>query len=192
MIIGLMGGVGSGKSTVLNYLRDQYNAEIIQSDMVAKEVMKPGFEAFNEIKQAFPDVISDNAINNNRLAGIVFNDKEKLKQLNSITHPATVKEIISRINSSSKNIIVVESAILPGSGLEEICDELWFVFCEKETRIKRLMDSRGYTRENALNIINNQPTDEEYNTISDEFIDNSYSENKTREHIDYILSLREC
>ena len=65
MIIGLMGGVGSGKSTVLNYLRDQYNAEIIQSDMVAKEVMKPGFEAFNEIKQAFPDVISDNAINNN-------------------------------------------------------------------------------------------------------------------------------
>lgn len=192
MIIGLMGGVGSGKSTVLNYLRDQYNAEIIQSDMVAKEVMKPGFEAFNEIKQAFPDVISDNAINNNRLAGIVFNDKEKLKQLNSITHPATVKEIISRINSSSKNIIVVESAILPGSGLEEICDELWFVFCEKETRIKRLMDSRGYTREKALNIINNQPTDEEYNTISDEFIDNSYSENKTWEHIDYILSLREC
>lgn len=192
MIIGLMGGVGSGKSTVLNYLRDQYNAEIIQSDMVAKEVMKPGFEAFNEIKQAFPDVISDNAINNNRLAGIVFNDKEKLKQLNSITHPATVKEIFSRINSSSKNIIVVESAILPGSGLEEICDELWFVFCEKETRIKRLMDSRGYTREKALNIINNQPTDEEYNIISDEFIDNSYSENKTREHIDYILSLREC
>lgn len=192
MIIGLMGGVGSGKSTVLNYLRDQYNAEIIQSDMVAKEVMKPGFEAFNEIKQAFPDVISENAINNNRLAGIVFNDKEKLKQLNSITHPATVKEIISRINSSSKNIIVVESAILPGSGLEEICDELWFVFCEKETRIKRLMDSRGYTREKALNIINNQPTDEEYNTISDEFIDNSYSENKTWEHIDYILSLREC
>lgn len=192
MIIGLMGGVGSGKSTVLNYLRDQYNAEIIQSDMVAKEVMKPGFEAFNEIKQAFPDVISDNAINNNRLAGIVFNDKEKLKQLNSITHPATVKEIISRINSSSKNIIVVESAILPGSGLEEICDELWFVFCEKETRIKRLMNSRGYTREKALNIINNQPSDEEYNTISDEFIDNSYSENKTRERIDYMLSLREC
>ena len=157
MIIGLMGGVGSGKSTVLNYLRDQYNAEIIQSDMVAKEVMKPGFEAFNEIKQAFPDVISDNAINNNRLAGIVFNDKEKLKQLNSITHPATVKEIISRINSSSKNIIVVESAILPGSGLEEICDELWFVFCEKETRIKRLMDSRGYTMEKALNIITENP-----------------------------------
>lgn len=192
MVIGLMGGVGSGKSTVLNYLEKNYCAYIIQSDHVAKEIMEPGCAAFEEISMAFPEAITDGKINSQILAEIVFNDEEKLKLLNSITHPAAIKEIINRIKNSTNDIIVVESALLMGTGIEEYCDEIWFVYCEREKRIERLMSSRGYTREKAEGIIANQPSDEEYNTRADEFIDNSYSEKDTREKIDILLSMMPC
>ena len=192
MIIGVMGGVGSGKSTVLNYLENNYEANIIEADKVAKEVMLPGNDVYNEIVKTFPEVIVDNKIDSKKLAEIVFNDKEQLEKLNSITHPGAVKEIILRIKSSKKRIIVVESAILLGSGVEQYCDELWFVFCNRDTRIKRLMQTRGYSKEKCISVIESQPADEEYNKGADEFIDNSYSEENTREQIDLILNTSAC
>lgn len=192
MIIGVMGGVGSGKSTVLNYLENNYEANIIEADKMAKEVMLPGNDVYNEIVKTFPEVIVDNKIDSKKLAEIVFNDKEQLEKLNSITHPGAVKEIISRIKSSKKRIIVVESAILLGSGVEQYCDELWFVFCNRDTRIKRLMQTRGYSKEKCISVIESQPADEEYNKGADEFIDNSYSEENTREQIDLILNTSAC
>ena len=188
MIIGVMGGVGSGKSTVLNYLENNYEANIIEADKVAKEVMLPGNDVYNEIVKTFPEVIVDNRIDSKKLAEIVFNDKEQLEKLNSITHPGAVKEIVSRIKSSKNRIIVVESAILLGSGVEQYCDELWFVFCNRDTRIKRLIQTRGYSKEKCISVIESQPADEEYNKGADEFIDNSYSEENTREQIDLILN----
>ncbi|MFQ6931724.1 dephospho-CoA kinase [Eubacterium sp.] len=192
MIIGVMGGVGSGKSTVLNYLENNYEANIIEADKVAKEVMLPGNDVYNEIVKTFPEVIVDNKIDSKKLAEIVFNDKEQLEKLNSITHPGAVKEIISRIKSSKNRIIVVESAILLGSGVEQYCDELWFVFCNRDTRIKRLIQTRGYSKEKCISVIESQPADEEYNKGADEFIDNSYSEENTREQIDLILNTSAC
>lgn len=192
MIIGVMGGVGSGKSTVLNYLENNYEANIIEADKVAKEVMLPGNDVYNEIVKTFPEVIVDNKIDSKKLAEIVFNDKEQLEKLNSITHPGAVKEIVSRIKSSKNRIIVVESAILLGSGVEQYCDELWFVFCNRDTRIKRLIQTRGYSKEKCISVIESQPADEEYNKEADEFIDNSYSEENTREQIDLILNTSAC
>lgn len=192
MIIGVMGGVGSGKSTVLNYLENNYEANIIEADKVAKEVMLPGNDVYNEIVKTFPEVIADNKIDSKKLAEIVFNDKEQLEKLNSITHPGAVKEIVSRIKSSKNRIIVVESAILLGSEVEQYCDELWFVFCNRDTRIKRLMQTRGYSKEKCISVIESQPADEEYNKVADEFIDNSYSEENTREQIDLILNTSAC
>ena len=192
MIIGVMGGVGSGKSTVLNYLENNYEANIIEADKVAKEVMLPGNDVYNEIVKTFPEVIVDNKIDSKKLAEIVFNDKEQLEKLNSITHPGAVKEIISRIKSSKNRIIVVESAILLGSGVEQYCDELWFVFCNRDTRIKRLIQTRGYSKEKCISVIESQPADEEYNKGADEFIDNSYSEENTRQQLDLILNTSAC
>lgn len=192
MVIGLMGGVGCGKSTVLKYLEQTYNAYIIESDKVAKEIMNPGNDVYDEIANRFPETIRNGNIDKNILAGIVFNDKTKLAQLNAITHPGAIKEILKRIGQADNDIIIVESAILLGSGVEEYCDELWFVYCELEERIRRLMTHRGYSREKCLDIIKNQPEDEEYNTYADEYIDNSYSENKTKEQIDIILGKQNC
>lgn len=192
MVIGLIGGIGSGKSTVLDYLNENYNADIIQSDYVAKEIMNPGYDVFKQIAETFPSCINENKIDSEILAGIVFSDSEKLSMLNSITHPGTVNEIIRRIQKSSADIIVVESALLIGSGLEKYCDELWLVFCEKQKRIERLIKDRGYSKEKAESIISKQPDDEEYNRHADEFIDNSYSQEKTKEQIDLLLSMMPC
>lgn len=192
MVIGLMGGVGCGKSTVMNYLEKIYGAYIIEADQVAKEIMNPGNEVYHKIAETFPEVIQNGKIDRKSLADIVFVSEEKLAKLNAITHPGTIKEIMKLIAIAENDIIVLESAILLGSGLENYCDELWFVYCSLETRIKRLMDNRGYSREKCISIINNQPKDEEYNACADEYIDNSYSEEKTREQIDLILRKMDC
>lgn len=193
MIIGIVGGVGCGKSTVLTYLKDKYNAYIIEADKVAKEIMNKGNESYNEVIKVFPEILDkDDNIDRKKLAEIVFNDEKKLKILNNITHPGTIKEITNRINNSSNNLVVVESAILIGSGIDRMCDEIWYVYCDLDKRIKRLMDSRGYSEEKTRNVILNQMSEEEFNSVSDEFIDNSHSEEETHEQIDFILSSQFC
>ncbi len=192
MIIGVIGGVGSGKSTVLDYLEQQYCAEIIKSDDVAKELMEPGKEIFNRVAEAFGEVIVDGVIDKEKMAKLIFCNEERRKQLNAMTHPATIQEIKKRMKASKADIVVVESALLIGTGIEEECDEIWFVFCEREKRIQRLMDNRGYSREKSESIIDKQPSDEECNLVADEFIDNSYSAADTREKIDMILSTLPC
>lgn len=192
MIIGLMGGIGCGKSTVMDYLKQTYNAYIIEADKVTKEIMTPGNNVFNQIANTFPEVINSGVIDSSLLANIVFNNQEKLEKLNSITHPGTINEILDRIKKSDNQLIVVESAILLGSGIEEYCDELWFVYCDLEKRIKRLINNRGYTREKCISIISKQPAEEEYNNYADEFIDNSGNEIETKEQLDFILSKRYC
>ena len=187
-IIGITGGVGCGKSEVLSYLKDTYNAHIILSDQVAKNISKPGGEAYSKICKAFPDAIIDYEINNQILSDIVFRDKEKLKELNEIVHPLTLDTIKKEIDSSNADIVVVESAIFFESGLDKFVDEVWWVFCDLETRIQRLNVSRGYSREKSLGIINNQMSDEELNLKTDEYIDNSKNFEKTKEQIDFIIS----
>lgn len=192
MIIGIMGGIGSGKSTVLDYLEKKYNAYVIQSDIVAKDIMKKGHSVCEAVLNAFPQVNADGDIDRQKLADIVFMDREKLKKLNSITHPDTILEIDRMTKSSQSEIIIIESALLIGSGIENKCDEIWFVFCEKEERINRLIKSRGYSRQRAIDIINSQPTDDEYNFYADEYIDNSDTPEKTREQIDFIMNRESC
>ena len=192
MIIGVIGGVGSGKSTVLDYLEKQYGADIIKSDDVAKELMLPGKEIFQKVAEEFPEVVDENGINKEKMATLIFSNEERRKKINSISHPATIQEIRKRMKESQADIVVVESALLIGTGLEEECDEIWFVFCERDKRIKRLMESRGYSKEKSESIIDKQPTDEEYNLVADEFLDNSYAPVDTQEKIDIILSTLPC
>ena len=112
MVIGLMGGVGCGKSTILGYLEKTYHACIIEADKVAKEIMNPGNEVYDEVAKAFPEVIRNGYIDRNILADIVFRYEEKLTKLNAITHPGTIKEISNMIAKAENNLIVLESAIL--------------------------------------------------------------------------------
>ena len=110
MVIGLMGGVGSGKSTVLDYLEENYGAYIIQSDHVAKEIMTPSFKVFDKLSKAFPEVIENGKINSEKLASIVFNNKDKLDCLHCLGDNGTHKTA-NLLSQEGLNIIGLPKTI---------------------------------------------------------------------------------
>lgn len=158
-VIGIAGGVGSGKSTVLNILRRKYGAVVCMADELGHEVMRPGTEGFDKIRATFGESIlsTGGEIDREILARQVYRDPERLRQLGGIVHPLVLAEIRRRISERAQDrLFILETAILFETGCDRLCDEVWGVITENEIRIRRLMDSRGYTREKAEIIMRNQ------------------------------------
>ena len=181
MIIGITGGVGTGKSTILGILKDEYNAAIIIADDIARDLMMPGEGPYKEIVEYFGyDILSngpESPIDRAHLADIVFYDSEKLLVLNGIVHPAVKRRIemmIEQYRSEGFEYIVVETAILIQAGYLDMIDELWVVYTDYDIRVKRLEESRGYTKEKTDSIINSQLPASEMESHADLVIDNSY------------------
>jgi len=177
-IIGITGGIGSGKTMVLDFIQKNYSVQVIEADKVGHELQQPGEVGYTEIIKCFGNEILDepkiNApINRKRLGEIVFSDEIKLKTLNSIMHPLIHNRILDMINNSKYDIILIEAAILTESSLMKLIDELWYIYADKNVRIERLQKYRNISREKAENIMNNQPTEDEIKALCDVFIDNS-------------------
>lgn len=180
-IIGITGGVGSGKSTVLNFLKEEYGAVIIMADEVGREVMEAGTECFYEIVEAFgQEVVNDNGeLNRELLSKRIFNNPAERELLDSIVHPAVKKDICREIEEleavykDEMGLVVIEAALLIEDDYDKICDELWFVYAPKELRIKRLKETRGYSRKKSLSIMNNQLSSWEMRRACKVTIDNS-------------------
>lgn len=192
MVIGITGGVGCGKTTVLEYINKKYEAYVIEADKVAHKLMEPGTITYGRICKAFGSDILDEkgAIDRKRLGNIVFCKPEALKLLNSIVHPDVKKYIIDIIRENKYEFILLEAALLIEAGYMDICDELWYIYTDDKTRIKRLMESRGYSEEKAISIIKNQLSQEEFEKHCDIKLDNSLSFQNTMKQIDKILSQR--
>jgi len=192
MVIGVMGGIGSGKSEVLNYMETKHHATIIEADKIAHDILLNDESVKSQAKKIFPDAFNGDEIDTDKMADIVFNDPNKLEALNSLTHPPTINEIINQITNAKSKYVVVESALFLGEEVADLTDELWFIYCDKKERINRLVKTRGYSKEKAVAIIANQPNDEDYNSAADEFIDNTGDFDKTIEQVDFALSTMEC
>ena len=192
MVIGVMVGIGSGKSEVLKYMQDKHNAVIIEADKIAHDILFNDEKVKAEVKKIFPEAFDGDEINSDKIAEIAFNDPNKLDALNELTHPPTINEIIKQISNAITKYVVVESALFLGEEVADLTDELWFIYCDKKERIRRLVETRGYSKEKAVAIIANQPNDEDYNSAADEFIDNTGSFDKTIEQVDFALSTMEC
>lgn len=173
MVIGLMGGVGSGKSTVANILKEEYHAHLLLTDDIARELCKKGKACYQPIVDSFGTEILDaeGEINRKKLAAIVFDDKVKLEKLNSITHPLVKQEVleqIQRIRSQEDNPwIIIETALLITAGYRQLCDQVWYISVAPDIRQKRLQESRGYSKEKTEAILNNQMSELEYSDNSD-------------------------
>lgn len=193
MVIGLTGGVGSGKTTIAGILHDYYGAELILSDEVARQLMEPGHFVYDKVIEEFGNdiVAKDNTIDRKKLAAIVFGDKQKIKTLNEITHPATINEIKERIKSFMDRkaaLIVVESAMLVQTGCDKFCDTVWTVVTNHNTRQKRLESDRGYTKQKTQSVMKNQQDDEWYIKNSDVQIYNDMDIDNLKKQIDKILN----
>lgn len=195
MIIGVTGGVGTGKSTILKILENDYNAAIIMADDESRELMMPGKSCYNAVSSYFGDEILTNGpgslINRAKLAEIVFNDKDKLNKLNSLNHPLVrirIEELIQKYKKEGRKLIVLETAILIQAGYLDLIDELWLVCTDYNVRVDRLISSRGYTVEKINSIINSQMSDAEMKKYAAFVIDNSkdhaWTKEQIQEHID--------
>lgn len=192
MVIGITGGVGCGKSTVLTILEKDFGCHIIEADKVGHLVMQRG-EAYRDIVNVFGNgILGENyEIDRQKLGGIVFRDKEKLEKLNHIVHPAVKSYIKNEIKQVQKAdpgaVIVVEAALLIEDNYQELCDEIWYIYTKEEERFRRLEQSRGYTEEKTRSIMKNQLTEEEFLRHCDKRIDNSYDVKNTYHQIEKLF-----
>ena len=120
-IIGITGGSGAGKSTVTKYFK-KHDSEIVDADITAREIVKPGMPALKEIKKEWQSVVADDVLDRRALAKIVFNDECELHKLNTITHKYVIEEINKKIKESKKGIFIIDAIALFESGLSRLCD----------------------------------------------------------------------
>jgi dephospho-CoA kinase len=185
-IIGLMGGVGSGKSTVADILEKEYGAHLIITDDIAKKLSEKGEESYQLIVSYFGNEIlrEDGEIDRKKLSGIVFADKNKLNKLNSFTHPLVMKHVINEIEqikayNEQKDVeeqipyVVIETALLIEAGYRNLCDTVWYVAVDDEIRKQRLMSSRGYSEEKIAAILKNQMSDKDFDDNCDKVLYNN-------------------
>lgn len=171
-IIGLTGGIGSGKTTIANYFKS-LGVPVYIADDAAKEVMElPDIKA--TIKAAFgTDIFERNKLNRPKLAEIVFNNPEQLQKLNAIVHPAVKKHFESWLSEHKRfPFVIKEAAILFESGSYKNCDLIIAVNAPLETRIRRVIQRDNANKKDILKRINNQWTDEMRLSKSDYVIDN--------------------
>lgn len=193
MIIGLTGGIGSGKSQAAELLEKEFSFSVIQTDRVASEMMNGNEAMKHRLKEAFGEEIylPDGTLDRKRYAEILYRDPENQKRSDRIVHPAVWEETERRIrtireNSGNDRNIAVETA-LPGKQLKQICDRVWHIGTDRETRIGRLMKTRNYSREYAETVMAKQPREEDYLQIADKVIPNNGTVSDLREEIRALL-----
>ncbi len=174
MVIGITGGSGSGKSSVVSEL-EKDGFYVIDADEVARFVVRIDMPAYNEIREYFgKDVFFKNGeLNRKKLGEIVFSDKEKLEKLNKITHKHIYKEIKKRIENNKDRNIVIDAALLKKGGLMEFCEVSVAIVADKDARIERIMNRDNLSYEAAKNRINSQVSDDTYKEYCDFVFDNS-------------------
>ena len=165
-VYGITGGAGTGKSEVIKMLQENFSGCVIMSDEVARELMQKGNISYQLIVEYFGrDILMDDGeIDRKKLADHVFNNKEALEKLNSMTHPYVKEEIrklIAEAEASGEcRFVALESAILLECGYEDICDEFWYVYTKPEIRRQRMKETRNYSDEKVDSVMRNQQPDE--------------------------------
>ena len=189
-IIGITGGVGAGKSAILGYIEENYNAMVIYSDNVANDIKKKGYPAYDELLKLLGKEILDDAgeIDKKKMAAAIFGNEKLLSAVNNILHPAVNTFIINIIDNEREkgelDFVFVEAALLIENGYKNFVDELWYVYADEDTRRLRLKKSRGYSDEKIDRIFESQLDDITFRENVDFVIDNSGTLEDATEQID--------
>lgn len=183
--IGLTGGVGSGKSRVLFWMEKACGAKIIRTDEVARQLMEPGREGYRRVVETLGNSFLDERqrIDRAALAEMIFRDKRAREAVNGITHPMVweqVKRDLSLAEEGEYPMAVVESALFDETSLSFL-DEIWYVHASEETRMARLMESRGYSRKKCEAMFSSQKSDREFYQCCAKVIENDGDWEKTEE-----------
>jgi|AntAceMinimDraft_17_1070374.scaffolds.fasta_scaffold00839_5 formamidopyrimidine-DNA glycosylase len=186
LIIGLTGGIATGKSFVSNWFI-KHKINVLDADKIYKKLLKTSKIMYNEITSEFGErVVKDNQIDRVSLAQIVFNNDKKRLKLNQITHPYVIKEMKHKIDvlkEKGKKIIILDIPLLYESRLEVLTDLTMLVYVEYETQITRLVNRDNITRELAIKKIRSQLDLDTKREFSDIIIDNNHDTKETEKQL---------
>ena len=186
-VIGLTGGIGSGKSTVARMLT-QKGAKLLSADAVGHEVYEPDRPAFHEIVDAFGrDIVgADGRIDRKALGPIVFSDPQQLRRLNAITHPRMkelMREKLEAARAGGARIAVLEAALLFDAGWDDLADEVWVTVAPPEVAAKRTAERSAISVEEALSRIRAQMSNQERIARSQVVIDTDCALERTEKQV---------
>lgn len=197
LIVGLTGGIGTGKSTVSHYLQQKHGLQVIDADFIARQVVEPGRQAYNQIVDTFsaevPDLVKqdDKRLNRPALGKAVFGKKDKLKKLNSIVHPAVRKAIIYQILKAYiqlQDMVVLDVPLLFESGLDKICGITLTISCPKSLQIERLRcRNPELSEQDSSRRIESQMSNDERNFKADLVINNNKNKQELERDIELVL-----
>ncbi|QCX32507.1 dephospho-CoA kinase [Caloramator sp. E03] len=190
-IIGLTGGIASGKSYVSEILKSK-GIPVIDADAISREIVNKGSEALKEIESEFGKEIlnEDGTLNRKKLGCIVFSDKNKLETLNRIMHPKIIKEIserVEKIKSEGFKLCFIDAALLIETGLYRITDIVILVYVDRQTQVERLIKRDNISLIEAEKRIESQMSFKEKMKYSHYIIDNNGSREYTKQQICKII-----
>lgn len=152
--IGITGGVGAGKSAILDFIREHYRAKVVLADDLAKKLMEPGTACHKKLLAAFGGngvFDEDGVMDREKMAALLFTKPEKRQEMNAIVHPAVKEEILRQVAAEREkgelSWFFLEAALLIEEHYDAICDELWYIYTSEEKRRQRLEQNRGYSPE---------------------------------------------
>ncbi|MGK5092374.1 dephospho-CoA kinase [Deltaproteobacteria bacterium TL4] len=191
-LIGLTGGIGSGKSSVAEYIKKQ-GIPVIYADQLGHRVLEAGHEGYFDVLRQFGKGIlnADQTINRAKLGEIVFNDTERLKQLNAISHPLIGKMLQHEASEQAllrqDGLVFIEAALLIEANWKQACQQIWVVMAHPEMVIARLKQRNGFTMDQIRARLKTQLTHEERLHHADVVIENNTTLDALYWQIDHAL-----
>jgi len=182
--VGLTGGIASGKSTVASMFAE-LGATVIDTDIIAREVVMPGQPALDEIRQAFGEsmIEDDGTLDRNAMRRLVFRDADARRRLEAILHPRIQQETRRQSDEARGEYQIIAIPLLVESSLKSFVDRILVVDCDEETQIRRLLSRDTESEEQARRILAAQSGREERLAIADEVITNDGALSDTREQV---------
>lgn len=176
-VIGITGGAGCGKTTVIRQLEACLPARFLHCDEIGHELMQPGGATYRALVQEYGDgILEQGRISRERLGRLAYATEEAHERLNAITHPLIRAEVERRLQQLSKQrfdgIVFLEAALLFESGFHLMCDEVWYVHAPLADRVRRLKEDRGYSEEKIAAVLEHQLSEQEFEKRSDFVIEN--------------------
>ena len=200
LILGITGGAGSGKTTIVKYIEQMVPTVFLHCDVIAHKLMEPGGASFEAlIKEFGEEILEDGYISRAKLSGIAMRTESSRKRLNELTHPLVQQEVERELERLSKEafrgVAIIEAALLIEAGYKSICDFLWYVHAPLDDRVRRMKEKRGYSDEKIANILAGQLSEEVFFAEADVVIENPDTEEyRTNEGIEKQIRtrLKEC
>lgn len=197
LFVGITGGVGAGKTAILTYIKEHYKSRILIADEIAHDQMEPGTACYEKLAELFSDediFLPEGGFDRGKLATVIFSDQEKRERLNAVVHPAVHEYVLEQVAAERRagelDVLILEAALLIEAGYADVCDELWYIYTSRENRMRRLMESRGYSKEKTERIIASQLSEEQFRKWCHAEIDNNTSKENSFRQIDRLFLAR--